>query len=56
MLGLFEIVADAGRRNAATLDVDYDPRDGHPTRIAIDYELQMADDEIVYTVRELRPL
>ena len=46
---LFEIIDDA-RRNAAQLDVDYDPTRGFPTRVSIDWEAGMIDDEIVYTV------
>ena len=48
--GLFDIVADARARNAAQLDVEYDPERGYPKRIGIDYIANAIDDEINYTV------
>ena len=50
--GLFKKIDDARRQNPATLNVDYDPVLGFPTRIAIDYNLQMADDELYYQVSD----
>jgi hypothetical protein len=46
--GLFKKIDDARRQNPASLEVDYDPTFGYPRRIAIDYDRQMVDDEIVY--------
>jgi hypothetical protein len=46
--GLFDIIEDARRRDAASLLVDYDPTYGFPTRVAIDYHPQHVDDEITY--------
>ena len=51
--GLFTRIDDALSRHPATLEVDYDPNLGYPTRIAIDFDLRMADDEVTY-VAELR--
>jgi hypothetical protein len=53
---LFELVADAHRRGAADVNVTYDPVLGYPVRIAVDYDATMADDEVVYSVRDLQPL
>lgn len=50
--GLFEKIASATAAHAATLDVTYDATRGFPTHIAIDYVAQIADDEIVYTIRD----
>lgn len=46
--GLFRKIEDARRQNPAALDVEYDPVLGYPTRIAIDYNRQTADDELFY--------
>ena len=53
--GLFDLIADAYRRDAARVDVAYDPALGYPTRIAIDYLEQAADEEVGYTVSGFRP-
>ena len=50
--GLFAKIEDARQRDAASLDVDYDPVFGYPSRIAIDYNRQYADDEIIYTAKD----
>ncbi|MEP7001727.1 MAG: DUF6174 domain-containing protein [bacterium] len=50
--GLFGIVEDARSRNAAQLDVVYDPERGYPTRISIDYVAKAIDDEVAYTVTD----
>lgn len=51
--GLFETIEEAIGRNAARLDVEYDRATGHPTRIDIDYDQRMADDEIFIRAWEL---
>ncbi|MBI5834638.1 MAG: hypothetical protein HZB16_20255 [Armatimonadetes bacterium] len=48
--GLFAKLEDAYQRHAATVTVTYNAADGHPEHIAIDYDLQMADEEIGYGV------
>ena len=54
--GLFARIAGARRQGAARIDVVYDPRFGHPVDIDIDVDVQVADEEIVYAVRDLTPL
>jgi len=53
---LFKVVRGAIDRGAAVLTVKYDKADGHPRSIAIDYSLQIADEEIGYTVKGFEPL
>jgi hypothetical protein len=43
---LFAVIHDAIGRDADQIDVDYDPELGYPTRIAVDYVKQAADEEI----------
>ena len=52
---LFDLVAEAYARGAVRVDVAYDPVYGHPTRIAIDYDERIADEETGYTVTDLQP-
>ena len=54
--GLFDVIQDAIRRNAAYLEVTYDPQRGYPVRIDIDYRAEIADDEMTVLVRKFRPL
>jgi hypothetical protein len=51
--GLFALIDEALRQDAAKLDVDYDPTLGYPVRIAIDRDATMVDDEVTYNA-ELR--
>ena len=52
--GLFEIIEDARRVNVGRLDVTYDPTYGYPTRITIDGDGVVGnDDEVTYLVRDL---
>jgi hypothetical protein len=46
--GLFALIGDALRRDA-DISVTYHPLHGAPTEVAIDYERQMADDELFYS-------
>lgn len=49
--GLFRLIDDAARRQAAWLEVIYDPALGYPSRIVIDYDGQHGnDDEVVYMI------
>ena len=50
--GLFEVIEDARRQDAAKIEVDYDATYGFPTRVSIDYHREMADDEITYTASQ----
>lgn len=53
---LFEVVADAIDRQAFSLSVQYHPVLGYPTRIAVDYDRQVADDEFVMNASDLEPI
>jgi len=43
---LFELIDEAISAEAASMRVSYDQRLGYPTEIRIDYDLNVADDEI----------
>jgi len=51
--GLFDLIEDAIDREAAGLIVSYDGFLGYPTEINIDYDLEVADDEITILVSDL---
>ncbi|WP_107669726.1 DUF6174 domain-containing protein [Cyanothece sp. BG0011] len=53
---LFNIIEEGIQRNADELLITYDPTLGYPTRVAIDYQKILADDEITYTVKNLSKL
>lgn len=53
---LFEMIEDALDRRSPVLIVEYHPDLGHPTRISIDYDRQIADDEFTIRARDLRAL
>jgi hypothetical protein len=53
---LFEIVEDAIARKAYRLSVTYHPTLGYPTKIDIDYDKQMADEELSLTIENLQAL
>jgi hypothetical protein len=53
---LFALLAEAYARNAARVDVTYDPATGQPTSFYIDYDEQMADEEVGFTVEPARPV
>jgi hypothetical protein len=53
--GLFGIIEAARRDRVAQLDVTYDPTWGYPTRISIDREANMVDDEVVISARAFEP-
>ena len=53
--GLFAIIEDAVRQNAATLAVQYHPAHGAPMQFYIDYHATMADDEVGYTMEIVLP-
>jgi hypothetical protein len=50
----FARIDAARRQNVARLVVRYDPTLGFPTEIAIDVDATMADDEVTYTLSDLR--
>lgn len=50
---LFEIIETAIKENADEILVNYDATFGYPTRIAIDYQTMLADDEVTYLAENL---
>ncbi|MEM1114975.1 MAG: DUF6174 domain-containing protein [Bacteroidota bacterium] len=54
--GLFTLLEEAYARGAATVDVTFDPEAGFPTAVYIDYDVQIADEEIGYGVSDLEAL
>ena len=53
---LFDLVQDAYDRDAYRITVEYDERLGYPVSVDIDYDAQMADEEIGYAVSGLEAL
>jgi hypothetical protein len=51
---LFATARDAVRDHASKVRVRYDGHDGHVTSLSIDERRGVADDEVVYRVRNLR--
>jgi hypothetical protein len=51
--GLFDIIADAYERDAHVVEVTYDPETGVPLDIYVDYEQNVADEELGLTVESL---
>lgn len=54
--GLFDMVSDAIAADPYSLEVEYDPTYGYPTRISIDYDKNTVDDEMGYVADELEIL
>lgn len=54
--GMFRIVGQAIKREAAELDVRYHPKLGFPKRASIDYVAMLADDEMYYRINHFRRL
>ncbi|WP_375476423.1 DUF6174 domain-containing protein [uncultured Nostoc sp.] len=55
---LFNVIQDAINRKAFNLDVEYNAKLGYPTKINIDYNSQIADEEIFLTIenfQEIKP-
>ncbi|MEW5915130.1 MAG: DUF6174 domain-containing protein [Gemmatimonadota bacterium] len=55
VVGLFDVIASALRDGAYRVEVDYDPDNGLPRVIAVDYDRAVADDEFVYSATNLSP-
>lgn len=47
---LFDVIQDAIKRRAYSLNVRYNPRLGYPTQLDIDYSSQIADEEVYLTI------
>ena len=54
--GLFDIVSDAIAADPYSLEVEYDPTYGYPTRISIDYAKDIVDEEMGYVASDLEIL
>ena len=53
---LFRIIDRAIAQKVDLLEVSYHPVMGYPTRIAVDYAFNLADDEIVHLASDLTPI
>ncbi|MCC5636519.1 DUF6174 domain-containing protein [Nostoc sp. CHAB 5844] len=53
---LFDVIADAIADKADNIDVQYNPKLGYPTQIAIDYDFQIADEELYLTIENFQVL
>lgn len=51
--GLFEFLADAFRSDPHSIEIDYDPELGFPTRSFVDFRENVADEEQGHRVLEL---
>ncbi|MFN6540280.1 MAG: DUF6174 domain-containing protein [Nostoc sp. EkiNYC01] len=53
---LFNVIQDAINRRAYSLNVSYSPRLGYPTQINVDYNAQIADEEIYLTIENFEQI
>ncbi|HIK08416.1 MAG TPA: hypothetical protein IGS40_27700 [Trichormus sp. M33_DOE_039] len=53
---LFNVIQDAIARQASSLTVQYNARYGYPTQINVDYNAQIADEEIYLTIENFEIL
>ncbi|MDZ8078305.1 MAG: DUF6174 domain-containing protein [Nostoc sp. DcaGUA01] len=53
---LFNVIQDAINRKASSLNVSYSPQLGYPTQINIDYNAQIADEEIYLTIENFEQI
>lgn len=53
---LFNVIQDAIKRKASNLDVEYNAKFGYPTKINIDYDSRIADEEIFLTIENFQEL
>jgi hypothetical protein len=53
--GVAELFGIAARRDYDSVDVEYDPRNGYPRRLAVDAERSAIDDEFTITVLSYAP-
>lgn len=52
---LFAIIHKAVDKKAAKIDIKYNWQYGYPTKIDIDWDKMMADEETYFTINEFRP-
>jgi hypothetical protein len=53
---LFELIRNAIAKKVSRLDVEYNPQLGYPTKVNIDYNSQIADEEEYITVENLQEI
>jgi hypothetical protein len=53
---LFNVIQDAINRKAYSLNVQYNSQFGYPTQISIDYNSQIADEEIYLTIENFQKI
>ncbi|MDF5712973.1 MAG: DUF6174 domain-containing protein [Rhizonema sp. NSF051] len=53
---LFNLIQNAQSRKASSLTVKYEPTLGYPTQINIDYNSQIADEEVYLTIENLQEI
>ncbi|MCC5617356.1 DUF6174 domain-containing protein [Nostoc sp. CHAB 5836] len=53
---LFNVIQDAINRKAYSLNVQYNSKFGYPTQINIDYNSQIADEEIYLTIENFQKI
>lgn len=53
--GLFDVAEEAVRR-ADRVEAEFDPELGHPVRLTIDWQENVADEEVDYRIERLTPL
>ena len=51
---LFDVIRDAIAKKASSLTVQYNSTLGYPTQINIDYDSQIADEEVYLTIENLQ--
>ncbi len=52
---LFDIIQNAINRKAASIKVKYDPKYAYPGSIAVDYDAQIADEELYISAKDFKP-
>ncbi len=53
---LFDVIEDAVAQEANQLDVEYDEAFGYPSRIYVDYRINVIDEEVTFVAENLRSL
>ena len=53
---LFDMLQEAIANEASTITVSYDPTYGYPLSAYVDYDPNMADEELRFTAGELEPI
>ena len=53
---LFDVIEDAVAQEANQLDIEYDEAFGYPSRIYVDYRINVIDEEVTFVAENLRSL